>query len=89
MTTAKSFTSYFKGSEGTIVRDITLPLQKGSLPIKLNLSSSQHIDLKYMPTYTELGFKSSQTPPRDPRQSLEFKGGENEGLKRLHTYIWE
>jgi len=42
-----------------------------------------------MPSLTDLGFtKDQQEKAKDPRSCLEFKGGEDEGLKRVHHYIW-
>ena len=42
-----------------------------------------------MPSLTDLGFsKEDQEMNQDPSSSLEFKGGEDEGLKRVHHYIW-
>lgn len=39
-----------------------------------------------IPEVSELGVDS---PTQDPRAVLPFRGGENEGLKRLHYYLWE
>ncbi len=39
-----------------------------------------------IPTLSELGYEPFE---RDPRSVIVFKGGETEGLKRLHYYLWE
>lgn len=47
---------------------------------------STRIEPGSIPTLEDLGFT---TPETDPRAVLPFKGGETEGLKRLHYYLWE
>lgn len=39
-----------------------------------------------IPSLENLGFN---TPAPEPRAALAFRGGETEGLKRLHYYLWE
>jgi len=40
-----------------------------------------------MPDLKEFGFNDDYIK-KDPRSSLQFIGGENEGMKRLNDYIW-
>ena len=43
----------------------------------------------FMPSLTDLGFsKAEEDLSFDKRSCLEFRGGEDEGLKRLIDFIW-
>lgn len=44
------------------------------------------IEVGEIPTLADFGFADS---PIDDRAVISFKGGETEGLKRLHYYLWE
>ncbi|WCL82342.1 DASH family cryptochrome [Saprospira sp. CCB-QB6] len=47
---------------------------------------SHRLALGELPQLSDFGW---ETPPKDERSVLHFKGGETQGLKRLHYYLWE
>jgi deoxyribodipyrimidine photo-lyase len=47
----------------------------------------KEIELGQIPTLQDLGFEQNST--LDSRSVLDFKGGEDEALKRLDDYIWQ
>ena len=47
---------------------------------------SHRLPLGDLPQLSDFGW---EMPPQDDRTVLQFKGGETEGLKRLHYYLWE
>jgi deoxyribodipyrimidine photo-lyase len=55
--------------------------------VPTELAKTEGIEPGRIPTFQELGFESE--PVLDARAVLDFKGGETEGLKRLHEYIWQ
>jgi deoxyribodipyrimidine photo-lyase len=73
------FTSFRKRVEA----DFKIP---APLPTPHQFPSMPDLDRGECPTLEEFGLEA---PEPDPRAVQTFKGGEAEGLKRLHTYIWE
>jgi deoxyribodipyrimidine photo-lyase len=75
------FTQFRKEVERIVpIRD-PLPRPDQSFnPIVLELDPGE------LPTLADLGHAPFES---DPRAVLAFKGGETEGLKRLHYYLWE
>ena len=51
------------------------------------LSDYQGVTCGEIPTLQDLGYENE--PEFDERSVLKFVGGESEGLKRLHEFIWE
>lgn len=47
---------------------------------------SHRLALGELPQLSNFGW---EMPPKDERSVLHFKGGETQGLKRLHYYLWE
>ena len=46
--------------------------------------------MTYLPSLQDLGFTIDEwSRPKDPRSCIEFKGGEDEGMKRCKYYIWD
>lgn len=76
----KTFTDFKKKIEQStnIRKTFDTPIQ---------LTPIEGIEPGNIPTYLELGFESEPMP--DARAAFDFKGGETEGLKQLHEYIWE
>ena len=52
-------------------------------PLSIN---SPSIETIYIPRLEELGLNNFE---RDKRSAIHFKGGETEGIKRLHCYLYE
>ncbi|MEZ4919460.1 MAG: DASH family cryptochrome [Saprospiraceae bacterium] len=74
------FTQFRKENENITPIRLPLPSPKSmnTLPSGLNPGT--------LPSIQDLG----HTPfEQDPRSVLPFKGGETEGLKRLHHYLWD
>ena len=74
------FSQFRKENENiTPVRD--------SLPAPHAINRLPHgLEPGNVPNITDFGHEEFET---DPRSAIQFKGGENEGLKRLRYYIWE
>jgi deoxyribodipyrimidine photo-lyase len=53
-------------------------------PLKINIP--QNLEESVIPTLEDLGI---ETPIKDDRAVIDFKGGETEGLKRLNYYLWD
>jgi len=63
--TATSFTSYFRKSEGTHIRECVGAPSKGQLPLIQDLSPEQSASLKYLPNYEEFGFSKNEIIEKD------------------------
>ena len=74
------FTQFRKETEGMTNVRIPLPYPT-SIPAVHELATSDPI-----PALQDLGYEPYNV---DQRSVLQFKGGETEGLKRLHYYLWE
>jgi deoxyribodipyrimidine photo-lyase len=57
-----------------------------ALPTPKKLPPLPEVELGEIPQLSELGIEA---PVFDKRAVLQFKGGETEGLARLHHYFWE
>ncbi|MBE7178959.1 MAG: DASH family cryptochrome, partial [Mucilaginibacter polytrichastri] len=73
------FTTFRKKVE----RDATV---RPSLAAPESISSPEFSNPGDIPTLKDLGLEPEQA---DARGVLNFKGGETEGVKRLHSYLWE
>lgn len=73
------FTQFRKSVENYVKIRPTFPA-----PTRLKKAD---IDAGNMPMLAELGFEEYEPIPE--KAVLDFKGGENEGKKRLDTYFWE
>ena len=79
-------------SEGSTIRQCVPAPKDGELPFPADesLSEEAKIARDYMPGYDVFGFKAKDHIVRDlERSSLDFLGGEEEGMKRLHHYLWK
>lgn len=73
------FTTFRKEVEKRAAVRATFPT-----PTALKLPTDIHAG--ELPTIEQLGL---EPPTPEPRAAFSFKGGEREGLKRLHDYIWQ
>jgi deoxyribodipyrimidine photo-lyase len=73
------FTNFRKEVEKKSTIDPTFPTPQ-------KLSPLPEIELGEIPPLSDLGLEE---PVLDQRSVLQFKGGETEGLARLHDYFWE
>jgi deoxyribodipyrimidine photo-lyase len=78
--TPDTFTTFRKETERiTLIRD--------PLPVPTVIGISTHpLEAGEMPTLSSFGHEDFEP---DERRVVAFKGGEEEGLKRLHYYLWE
>ncbi|MCB0518703.1 MAG: DASH family cryptochrome [Lewinellaceae bacterium] len=78
--TPEVFTQFKKEVERVVQVRVPLPTPESMPPIDHEIVPGE------VPTPEQLGFEDYLS---DPRAVLDFKGGETEGLKRLHYYLWE
>jgi deoxyribodipyrimidine photo-lyase len=78
--TPEVFTQFRKECEKFSKTQKTIPVPK-----KINFPLKEQV-LKDLPSLSTLGFNDIET---SLKSVLAFKGGEDEGLRRLQTYFWE